>query len=78
MKGNKSTRGGTPAPAQQSRQKQINTSLGVRTIGAQYIERSMSNERINSARCNHHTVEAKGRKWRSETRSKIASVWDKR
>lgn len=43
-KGNKSMRGGTPAPAQHSRQKQVNTSLGLRNAGAQYIERSISNE----------------------------------
>lgn len=71
-------RGGTPAPSQQYRQKQVNTSLGLRNVGAQYIERSISNEWINTARWNHHTVQTKGRKCRSETRSKIASFWDKR
>lgn len=43
-KTNKSMRGGTPAPSQQYRQKQVNTSLGLRNVGAQYIERSISNE----------------------------------
>ena len=44
LKGNKSTRGGTPAPAALGRQKQVNTSLGLRSSGSQFIERSISNE----------------------------------
>lgn len=48
IKGTKSTRGGTPAPAIQNRQKQANTVLGIRPSGSEFIERSASNECIRN------------------------------
>ena len=62
-KGTKSTRGGTPAPALQNRQKQVNTVLGIRNQGSNFIERSISNECIRStARFSHHSNQARTRK----------------
>ena len=63
MKGNKSNRGGTPAPTFKKGKNKANTALGIREANSQFIERSVSNENIrHTARFTHHSTQNKNRK----------------
>jgi hypothetical protein len=61
IKGNKSTRGGTPAPGLH-RQKQPNTTWGINSSASQFIERSSSNEWIREIDRFNHNTSSKTRK----------------
>lgn len=63
QKGNKSNRGGTPAPNLKKGKNKPNTALGIRESNSQFIERSISNENIrHTARFTHHSTHNKNRK----------------
>lgn len=73
FKGNKSTRGGTPAPVSQNRNVKPGTTLAITASAPGFIDRSISNDCVNSSRFGHHTNHGKMKKTGGKQSKKLTS-----